>query len=131
MTTACIVLTTTASDEEAERIARALLEEKLAACVQVQAVTSLYRWKGEIARDAERLLFIKTTADRWDAVRDRIVALHSYETPEILRVPVEASLDRYLAWLGYETRPDCGNRVPAVMPAIAGIHARTGNVDSG
>ena len=106
MTTACIVLTTTASDEEAERIARALLEEKLAACVQVQAVTSLYRWKGEIACDAERLLFIKTTADRWDAVRDRIVALHSYETPEILRVPVEAGLDRYLAWIEDETRFD-------------------------
>lgn len=103
MTDACIVLTTTSSDEEAERIARALLEAKLAACVQVQAITSLYRWKGEIARDAERLLLIKTTVARWDSVRDRIASLHSYETPEILRLPVEAGLDRYLGWLGDET----------------------------
>lgn len=106
MTHACIVLTTTASEAEAELIARAVLDERLAACVQVQAITSLYRWKGEIARDAERLLLIKTTTDRWDALRERIVALHSYETPEILRVPVEAGLDRYLAWLKDETRSD-------------------------
>ena len=106
MTQACIVLTTTSSDDEAERIAHALLEEKLVACVQVQAITSLYRWKGEIAHDAERLLFIKTTVAHWDRVRDRIVALHSYETPEILRVPVEAGLDRYLAWIEDETRFD-------------------------
>ena len=103
MGSACIVITTTSSDEEAERIARAVIEAKLAACVQIQAITSLYRWKGDVARDPEKLLFCKTTEERYAALRDKILALHSYETPEIVRVPIDAGLDRYLAWIEAET----------------------------
>jgi periplasmic divalent cation tolerance protein len=100
----CIVMTTTDSYEEAEMIARSLLEKRLAACVQIQSVDSFYRWNGEIGRDAEKLLFCKTADDRFEALRDAILALHSYETPEIVRVPITGGLDRYLTWLVAETR---------------------------
>jgi periplasmic divalent cation tolerance protein len=105
MTDAIIVLTTAGSDEQADSIASALVEEKLAACVNViGGVKSVYRWKGEIEKDNERLLVIKTTEDLFDAVRRRIRELHSYELPEVIALPISDGDPDYLAWLCGEVR---------------------------
>ena len=94
-----MIMTTAGSETEAEDIARALLEERLATCVQMTAVSSRYVWKGALRRDEEILLLIKTRAELYEPVRVRIRALHSYETPEILMLPVVAGDADYLAWL--------------------------------
>jgi periplasmic divalent cation tolerance protein len=89
-----------------ERIATALVEERLAACVnRLPAAMSTYRWNGDICRDSEQLLLIKTTRERFDALCARIVALHPYALPEIIAVDAAAGLDRYLAWVEAETQP--------------------------
>lgn len=95
-----IVLTTAGSDEEAERIARELVERRLAACVNVvPGVVSIYRWNDAVQRDSERLLVVKTSAARFAAVRDAILELHSYEVPEVVMVPISGGSAAYLAWL--------------------------------
>ena len=95
-----VVLSTVAKAEDAERIGRALVEGGLAACVNVlPAVTSIYRWKGKLEREEERLLVIKTRADRFEALREALVALHPYEVPEVLALPVAAGHAPYLEWL--------------------------------
>jgi periplasmic divalent cation tolerance protein len=104
---AIIVLSTCPDEATAERIANALVGEQLAACVnRIAGVLSIYRWKGEVHRDTEQLLIIKTTRDRFDALRERIVALHPYELPEVIAVDVAAGFDRYLAWIERETHAD-------------------------
>lgn len=85
---AIIVQTTTASETEADAIAEALLAEGLAACVQILPIRSRYLWEGEVRRDVEELLLVKTRAELWDRVCARIRELHSYDTPEIVAVPV-------------------------------------------
>lgn len=95
-----LVLTTAATDEQAERIALALVEGRFAACVNVVGpIRSVYRWKGEICRDDERLLIVKTTRDRFDDVRRTIRAAHTYEVPEVLFVPIGDGDPAYLEWL--------------------------------
>ena len=95
-----VALSTVATPEDAERIARALVERRLAACVNVvPKVVSVYRWKGEICRDEELLLVIKTRRERLDALREALVALHPYEVPELVALPIEAGHEPYLAWL--------------------------------
>ena len=95
-----LVLTTTGTGEEALSIARALVDEGLAACVNVvPGVTSVYRWKGAVDRASEVLLLIKTRSERFEAVRQALVALHPYELPEIIALPIEAGHAPYLAWL--------------------------------
>jgi periplasmic divalent cation tolerance protein len=95
-----VVLTTTASAEEAERLARVLVEERLAACVSlVPSVRSFYRWQGKVEDSTETLLLIKTGTDQLAALEARIGALHSYETPEFLVLPVESGSAAYLDWL--------------------------------
>jgi periplasmic divalent cation tolerance protein len=97
----CVQVGTTAgSPDEAQRIARALVEERLAACVQVAAVTSRYRWQGDVEQAEEFALAIKTTAARVAAVQDRIRALHSYAMPEIIVMPIIGGDAGYLAWIG-------------------------------
>lgn len=103
MTQACTIFTTAGSETEAEDIASALLAEKLAACVQMTPITSRYVWKGELAREEEVLLLIKTRPELFEQVRTCIRALHSYETPEVLMVPVTAGDPDYLAWLAQST----------------------------
>jgi uncharacterized protein involved in tolerance to divalent cations len=98
-----VILTTTASEAEAETIAEALLAERLAACVQLMPIRSRYVWKGELARDDEILLLIKTRTVLFEPVRARIRALHSYETPEIVMLPASGVDAEYLAWIGAET----------------------------
>ena len=105
MTDALVVLVTTPSPERAAEIARTLVEERLAACGNVvPGLRSIYRWEGKVQDDAEALLVLKTTRTRFDALRDRVLALHPYEVPEVIALPVEAGSARYLAWIADETR---------------------------
>lgn len=97
---ACMVLTTTASREEAERLGRTLVEERLAACATlVPSIESIYRWEGRIESSSESLLLLKTVPSRVAALESRLLALHSYETPEFLVLPIESVSQGYLDWL--------------------------------
>jgi len=101
MTDKRIVLSTAGSADEAQKIAHALVERHLAACVNiVPQIESVYRWKGNIESGREWLLVIKTSADQFPAVREAIHELHSYELPECILVPIEDGSTEYLAWLG-------------------------------
>jgi periplasmic divalent cation tolerance protein len=101
MTDKRIVLTTTGSREEAGRIAQALVERRLAACVNlVGPVTSVYRWQEKVEQAEEFLLLIKTTAECFSEVREAIQELHSYELPECVALPIEAGSAEYLDWIG-------------------------------
>ncbi len=93
------VVLCTASVNESEGIARLLVEEKLAACVNVAEVNSYYRWKGEFCEDREALLIIKTEKSKVDMIIERIKEVHSYELPEIIALPIVAGYDKYLAWI--------------------------------
>ena len=103
MTEACVVMTTAPNPEVAQTIAMTVLQARLAACVQVQAVTSYYWWDGKINDDAEQLLLFKTTKEKYGALEQAIVKVHPYDTPEILQVPIEAGFSKYLAWMERET----------------------------
>lgn len=95
-----IILTTCPDSETAGGIARALVESGLAACVNIlPPMRSLYRWKGKMEESTEQLLVIKAPQERFPAIRDRIRALHPYELPEIIAVPIADGLPEYLAWL--------------------------------
>jgi periplasmic divalent cation tolerance protein len=95
-----IVLTTADSEEIADRIAHTLVERRLAACVNVVGpVRSVYRWKGEIVSDQERMLVIKTSAARFPEVRETIRELHTYDVPEVLAIAVADGDRPYLDWL--------------------------------
>ncbi len=103
MTDKIVVLTTCASDEEAARIARALVEKRLAACVNVMpASRSFYRWKGAIEDDQESLMVIKSSRGLFDQLRVEIEKLHSYELPEVIAVPIVDGSEGYLEWLDRE-----------------------------
>jgi periplasmic divalent cation tolerance protein len=100
------VITTTASREDAERIAQALVAERLAACVQVLGpMASTYRWQGAIETAQEWLCLVKSRGELYGKIEEAIRRLHPYEVPEILALPVVAGSGAYLAWLDGETRP--------------------------
>lgn len=100
MTEALLVLTTVETAEEGERLARLLVESALAACVQIlPPMTSIYRWEGRIERAHESLLLIKTTRAAYPHLEAAIKTNHSYQTPEILALSVEAGSKGYLGWL--------------------------------
>ena len=95
-----VVLITAPSEEEAVKIATALVDEKLAACVNiVPALRSIYRWEGKICDDREVLMLAKTKQSVFDRLKDRVRSLHPYTTPEIIAIPVTAGFDGYLAWV--------------------------------
>ena len=101
MTDKRIVLTTAGSEDEARKIAHHLVESRLAACVNViPRVESIYRWQGKVESAAEWLLLIKTTVQRFSAVRDAISELHSYDVPECVALSIEDGSAPYLQWLG-------------------------------
>lgn len=101
-----VVLSTVGKAEDAERIAHALVERRLAACVNVVAgVRSVYRWKGRVEEDEERLLVIKTRRDRFEALKEALVALHPYELPEAIVLAIEAGHAPYLGWLDESVGP--------------------------
>ena len=101
MTDKRIVLTTTSSRDEAGRIAQALVERRLAACVNlVGPITSVYRWQEKVEKAEEFLLIIKTNAESFPDVRDAIEDMHSYELPECISLAIEAGSAEYLDWIG-------------------------------
>ena len=102
---AVVVLCTVASAEQAERIASAAVERRLAACANLVPVTSVYRWKGELERSAEVLLVLKTTREGFEPLREAILALHTYEVPELIALPIEAGHAPYLAWIDENVAP--------------------------
>ncbi len=100
-----VVLTTVPDAATAERLAARLVADRLAACVNVLApVRSVYRWKGTVETAAEVPLLVKTTRERYAALEDALRALHPYELPEIVALPVAAGLEAYLAWVAEEIR---------------------------
>jgi periplasmic divalent cation tolerance protein len=100
MTDKRIVLCTAGSEEEARKIARHLMERELAACVNVvPQIESIYRWEGKVESSQEWLLVIKTTAERFPAVRDAIRELHSYELPECIAISIDDGAADYLDWI--------------------------------
>ena len=101
-----LCLSTCPDADAAARIARTLVEERLAACVnQVPGVASTYRWQGAIHDETEVLLLIKTTRERFDALRTRLVELHPYELPELIALDLADGHAPYLDWMTAATRP--------------------------
>jgi periplasmic divalent cation tolerance protein len=120
VTAAVVVLSTAGSRDEAERIATALVDERLAACVNlVGPITSTYRWQGAVERASEVLLVVKTRRALAAKLVTRLRALHSYDVPEAIVLPISAGSAPYLRWLGAETSPPA-----AVRPRRARAAAR-------
>ncbi|MBS1134363.1 MAG: cutA [Burkholderiaceae bacterium] len=101
-----VVLTNCPDVEVADRIARTIVEQRLAACVnRLAPVESVYRWQGALERVTEVPLLIKTTRERYAEIEQAIRALHPYEVPEIIAMPISAGLASYLRWVADETQP--------------------------
>lgn len=112
---AVVVLSTVASVEDGERLAATLVDERLVACVNlVGPITSVYRWQGAVERAREVLLVMKTRATLVARLTARIEALHAYDVPEVVVLPIRGGAVRYLAWLAGETRPPA--RRPVARP---------------
>ena len=95
-----IVLTTVGKPEDAEWISREVVERGLAACVNIiPSVTSIYRFRGEVEKSDEILLLMKTTGERFEALREAVVSMHTYEVPEVIALEIDAGHMPYLAWL--------------------------------
>jgi periplasmic divalent cation tolerance protein len=105
-TRSIVVLTNCPDAESADRIATALIEERVAACVnRLAPAESTYRWQGRIEHATEVPLLIKTTAERYPALEQAIRRLHPYSVPEIVALPIVAGFLPYLAWIDEQTRP--------------------------
>jgi periplasmic divalent cation tolerance protein len=105
MTDKVLVLTTAGNENEAQKIARGLVEGKLAACVNiVPRIQSVYRWEGKLETSEEYLLLIKTTSDRIAEVQAAVRELHSYELPEFVVISIEGGSEEYLNWIEESVR---------------------------
>lgn len=97
---AVIVLTTTAADYDAAAFARTLVEQRLVACVNIiDRITSVYSWENRVVEEGEKLLVMKTTRERVDALRKAVLERHPYDVPEFVVLPVDGMSDGYAAWL--------------------------------
>lgn len=101
----CIVLTTASSEAEAEAIASGLVSDRLAACVNIYPIKSVYRWEGAVQREEEWQLVIKTRSNYYAEVAAKIESLHSYDVPEIIVIPIEQGSSAYLKWLKAQVQP--------------------------
>lgn len=99
----CVLLTTTSSQAEADRLAGGLVSERLAACVQIVEINSHYIWEGMAQKEPEYLLLIKTRKEVYERIEAFIRREHSYQVPELIRIPVEAGLGPYLDWVRENT----------------------------
>ena len=100
----CVVLTTCADMKQADELASGLIEESLAACVQITAITSYYKWEGTATHDSEQLLLIKAKAELYPHIQTFITRNHSYEVSEIVKIPIEQGLSSYLRWIDEGSR---------------------------
>ena len=99
-----VVFITASSEEEAARIAASLVEEKLAACVNIiRNIRSIYSWKGKVCDDAEVLMIVKTQRSLFNSLKGRVKELHSYEVPEIIALPIVDGSEDYLKWIREST----------------------------
>jgi periplasmic divalent cation tolerance protein len=104
MTDAILVLTTLPTADVAAEVAKALVGEKLAACANIlPALRSIYRWEGKVQDENEVLVLLKTRRGQYERLKARILALHPYDVPEVLAVPVEQGHGAYLDWIASET----------------------------
>ena len=94
-----LVLTTTATEEDAARLAHELIDAHLAACVHIDALRSIYRWQGKVHEEPEWRMAIKTRADRYAEVENYIRSHHTYETPEIICIEIHGGSEDYLRWI--------------------------------
>src|SRR3569832_1646739 len=95
-----LILSTASTKDEAQEIARALVERKLVACVNIVGpIDSIYRWKGEVENAQEFLMVMKTGSEKFEDVREAVKSLHSYEVPEVIQIPIENGLPAYLTWI--------------------------------
>lgn len=99
----CIVITTT-NKENAKAIAKVLVERRLAACVQMSDIDSVYEWEGEVCFDSETLMLIKTRSGIFDEVRGAIEEIHAYDLPEIIKVKIDGGNEGYLKWISQMTK---------------------------
>ncbi|MBO9368879.1 MAG: divalent-cation tolerance protein CutA [Chloroflexi bacterium] len=97
------VITTTDTLEEAQRLARTMVEQRLAACAQISAIESYYRWKGQVEHAPEYRILFKTTAEQYSALEQAIRQMHSYELPAIFALTVSEALPEYAAWVSEST----------------------------
>jgi periplasmic divalent cation tolerance protein len=101
-----VIFVTAASPDEGKKIARHLVESRLAACVNIsQSMESVYRWQGQIAEERELLLIIKSTRELFPEIRTEISKIHSYQTPEIICLPVSDGSRSYLQWISDSVKP--------------------------
>lgn len=99
-----VVVVTVPDEEQGARIGRLLVEERLAACVNVMGgIRSIYRWKGEICDEGETLLWVKTRFDLLPRLQDRLRQVHPYEVPEVIAMDISQGLPEYLSWVARET----------------------------
>lgn len=101
-----IIFVTAPNEDEARRIADALVNEQLAACVNICGVESIYRWQGRVEHDRELLLIIKSRAGCYADLERRVKELHSYSTPEVIAIKIESGSESYLDWIRDSTSPD-------------------------
>jgi len=106
MTPLWLVVTTVGRAEDARRLAQTLVERRLAACAQISAIDSVYRWQGAVHADAEFRLLFKTAADRVQPLMDALRSLHPYELPALHAWPVAVADPAYAGWVDESTRPD-------------------------
>jgi len=105
MNSICMVFCTCPDEQVAEKLAARLLKQRLAACVNIiPDIRSIYRWNGEINRDSEALMVIKTAVEEYEALESCLREHHPYDVPEVVCLPVQAGLPEYLAWVAKETR---------------------------
>jgi len=100
----CVVMTTFANEGVGKKIIHSLIEKRLAACVQVQAIESYYHWEGKVNQDQEKQVMIKTTTALYKEVEADILANHDYDTPEVIQLPVTAGFSDYLNWIKTECK---------------------------
>jgi len=99
-----VILVTAVNQEEARKIGKGMVNAKLAACANIiPGIQSIYRWKGKVVKAQEVLIILKSTRPRYHALEKAIKAMHSYETPEIIALPVKEGLDQYIGWVRSET----------------------------
>lgn len=107
MTEALLAFTTFANEEDAARVARVLVEERLVACANLlPGARSLYRWAGKVADEREVVVLLKTRKQDWTALLSRLHELHPYDTPELIAVRVAAGAPKYMAWLEAQLDPE-------------------------